>query len=48
MVFVDEAGFREYFDKDWFLKDYLGDEQTLDELMDEGLLGFNVVEVIGT
>ena len=47
-VFVDEAAFREYFDKPWFLESWEGDYTTLDDLMDEGLLGFDIVEVIGT
>ena len=48
LVFVDEAAFREYYDKDWFFNNWDGDYTTLDELIDEGILGFDTVEVIGT
>ena len=48
IIFVDEAAFREYFDKPWFLELWDEDDNTLDGLMDANLIGFNVVEVIGT
>ena len=47
IVFVDEATFRDYFDNDWFLGEW-DEDYTLDGLIDAGLLGFEVVEVIGT
>ena len=47
LVFVDEAAFREYFDKPCILE--LWDEDaTIDDIMDVNLLGFDIVEVIGT
>ena len=48
LVFVDEAAFREYYDKPLLLESWGEDYTTLDDLMDEGLLGFDIVEVIGT
>lgn len=48
VVFVDEQSFMDFFSQDMFLKDFLDNEYTLDDLMDEGLLGYTIQEVIGT
>lgn len=48
LVFKDAEAFRKFFTQDWFLKEFLDDGDNYEDLIDHGLLGYRLVEVIGS